>query len=178
MMTELSPPPIQAGGDPRTFTEYAMLRDEIGKLSHPARPDVDWIQVEKLCLALFELNGVELQSAAWYTLARTQTAGACGLSEGLSILEAIIVRQWTVLWPQAMQARTDIISTLVRRLQNILRRGTFQREDELTELCRSEKLLQSLRDALTCYGMRDAGQTGTLYEQIKSTIAQLKQEVV
>lgn len=178
MMSELSPQRIQTGGDPRTFSEYATLRDEIGKLSHPARPDVDWIHVEQLCLALFERNGVELQSAAWYTLARTHTAGACGLSEGLSILEAIITRQWTALWPQAMQARTDIITTLVRRLQNILRRWTFQREDELTELCRSEKLLESLRDTLTCNGMREAGQTGTLYEQLKSAIAHLKEGAV
>ncbi|MFT4269818.1 MAG: VasL domain-containing protein [Pantoea sp.] len=178
MMSELPPQPIQTGGDPRTFSEYVTLRDEIGKLSHPARPDVDWRHVEKLCLALFELNGVELQSASWYTLARIHTAGVHGLNEGLSILEALIARQWAVLWPQAMSARMDIISTLVRRLQNFLRCCMFQHQDELTGLYRSEALLQSLRDRLTGYGMRDAAQTGALYEQIKSAIAHLKEGAV
>ncbi|HDT0230103.1 TPA: hypothetical protein QIA71_005061, partial [Escherichia coli] len=39
------------------------LRDEISKLTHPARPDVDWRYVETLCLRLYEHNGVELQTA-------------------------------------------------------------------------------------------------------------------
>jgi type VI secretion system protein VasL len=61
---------LKTGGDPRTLPDYA-LRDELSKLTHPARPDVNWQYVEKLCLSLFEQNGVELQTAAWYTLART-----------------------------------------------------------------------------------------------------------
>lgn len=49
------------------------MRNELSKLTHPARPDVTWGYVEKRCLSLFELNGVELQTAAWYTLARYPT---------------------------------------------------------------------------------------------------------
>ena len=66
---------LKTGGDPRTLPDYAALRDELGKLTHPARPDVNWQYVEKLCLSLFEQNGVELQTAAWYTLARTHLSG-------------------------------------------------------------------------------------------------------
>lgn len=54
---------IKTGGDPRALPEYVGLREEMKKLSHPARPDVDWKYVEKLCLSLFEHNGVELQTA-------------------------------------------------------------------------------------------------------------------
>ena len=53
---------ISTGGDPRAFTEFGLLRDEISKLTHPARPDVDWQKVEQLSLALFRHNGVELQT--------------------------------------------------------------------------------------------------------------------
>ena len=60
-MTTLSEPYLKTGGDPRTLTDYAALRDELGKLSHPARPDVNWPHAEKLCLSLFEHNRVELQ---------------------------------------------------------------------------------------------------------------------
>ena len=85
---------LKTGGDPRMLPDYAALRDELNKLTHPARPDVSWHYVEKLCLSLFEQNGVELQTAVWYTLARTQLAGLFGLNEGLTILEALISHQW------------------------------------------------------------------------------------
>ncbi|EJL1096684.1 hypothetical protein PNO76_004243 [Escherichia coli] len=31
---------LKTGGDPRSLPDYAALRDEISKLTHPARPDV------------------------------------------------------------------------------------------------------------------------------------------
>ena len=107
---------LKTGGDPRTLPDYAALRDEIGKLAHPARPDVNWRYAEKLCLSLFEQNGVELQTAAWYTLARTHLAGLFGLNEGLSILEALISHQWGGLWPQAVHA--TISPNSARRLRS------------------------------------------------------------
>ncbi len=85
---------LTIGGDPRTMADYAKLREEMHKLSHPARPDIDWLYAERLCLSLFDRNGVELQTAAWYTLARTQLTGLSGLNEGLAILETLITRQW------------------------------------------------------------------------------------
>ncbi len=35
------------GGDPCTYKESGELQAEMSKLTHPARPDVDWRQVEK-----------------------------------------------------------------------------------------------------------------------------------
>ena len=70
-MTINSERQLKTGGDPRTLADYAALREEMNKLTHPARPDVNWQHAETLCLSLFEHNGVELQTAAWYTLART-----------------------------------------------------------------------------------------------------------
>ena len=66
---------LKTGGDPRGLPDFTPLRDELSKLTHPARPDVDWLYAEKLCLSLFEQNGAELQTAAWYTLTRLQLAG-------------------------------------------------------------------------------------------------------
>ena len=108
---------LTTGGDPRTLADYAKLREEMHKLSHPARPDVDWLYAERLCLSLFDRNGVELQTAAWYTLARTQLTGLSGLNEGLAILETLITRQWGSLWPQLVHARMEILCGLGKRLQ-------------------------------------------------------------
>ncbi|MBS1206048.1 MAG: hypothetical protein H6R25_2947 [Proteobacteria bacterium] len=134
---------IKTGGDPRTLPDYAALRDELSKLTHPARPDVNWHYVEKLCLSLFEQNGVELQTVAWYTLARTQLAGLFGLNEGLAILEALISHQWGALWPQPVHARMGILSSLSQRLQQLMRMIPLNYSD-LSQLYRAEQLLTSL----------------------------------
>ncbi len=60
-MNDITQRKIKTGGDPRSLPDYAALRDELSKLTHPARPDVNWRYAEKLCLSLFEQNGVELQ---------------------------------------------------------------------------------------------------------------------
>jgi type VI secretion system protein VasL len=38
--------------------------------------------VETLSLSLFQINGVELQTGAWYTLARSHLARVSELNEG------------------------------------------------------------------------------------------------
>ena len=72
---------LKTGGDPRSLPDYAALHDEISKLTHPARPDVDWHKVEQLSLTLFRHNGVELQTLAWYTVGRIRNAGLVGLAD-------------------------------------------------------------------------------------------------
>ncbi|VFS40376.1 type VI secretion system protein VasL [Enterobacter cancerogenus] len=76
----------------------------MNKLTHPARPDVNWQLAETLCLSLFEHNGIELQTTAWYTLARTHLAGLYGMNEGLAILATLVARQWGEIWPQPVHA--------------------------------------------------------------------------
>lgn len=64
------------GGDPCTYKESGELQAEMSKLTHPARPDVDWRQVEKLCLALFRQNGGGTTDAGLLRTGDNQTAGA------------------------------------------------------------------------------------------------------
>jgi Uncharacterized protein conserved in bacteria len=152
---------LKTGGDPRTLVDYARLRDEINKLSHPARPDVDWHLAETLCLSLFEQNGVELQTAAWYTLARTQLAGLYGLNEGLAILSALVSRQWGSFWPQPVHARMEILSALSKRLQQHMRTQTLTYSD-LSQLYQAEAHLKSLDDVLQRLELKHAGQMEAL----------------
>ncbi len=152
---------IKTGGDPRTLADYAALRDELSKLTHPARPDVSWQHVEKLCLSLFEQNGVELQTAAWYTLARTQQAGVSGLNEGLAILEALISHQWGALWPQPVHARMEILSNLSLRLQQVMRTLPLNYSD-LSQLYTAEQQLTSLGAILERLELKHLSQFDTL----------------
>lgn len=152
---------LKTGGDPRSLADYARLRDEINKLAHPARPDVDWNLAETLCLSLFEQNGVELQTAAWYTLVRTRLAGLYGLNEGLAILSALVSRQWGSVWPHPVHARMEILSALSKRLQQHMRTQTLTYSD-LSQLYQAEEHLKALDDVLQRLELKHAGQLEAL----------------
>ncbi len=165
---------IKTGNDPRALADYAALREELSKLTHPARPDVSWSIVENRCLSLFEVNGVDLQTAAWYTLARTHIGAVAGMNEGLVILSALVSYQWAVMWPQPVAQRVDILAGLSQRLQKVFRTLTLTRHD-LQELYQSEKLLTALNDALGRHELKQACQLEVLARQIQQMLIRLEQ---
>lgn len=152
---------LRTGGDPRALADYAILREELSKLTHPARPDVNWHKVEQLCLNLFQQNGIELQTASWYTQARLQLIGLAGLNEGLAILEALVSRQWSSLWPQPAHARVEILSGLSQRLHQSLRSMTLEYRD-LPQIYQAEKLIVALCDMLQRIELKHVSQLETL----------------
>ncbi|MGQ6547502.1 type VI secretion system ImpA family N-terminal domain-containing protein [Serratia sp. JSRIV001] len=172
-MTFLSQRYLKTGGDPRALADYAALRDELSKLTHPARPDVGWHYAEKLCLSLFEHNGVELQTAAWYTLTRTQLAGVAGLNEGLSIIEALVSHQWGALWPQPVHARVEILSALTQRLHGVLRTLNWQYSD-LSALYQSEQRLKHFSEVLQRLELRHMSQLDTLVQLLHIAAVRLE----
>jgi len=172
-MNDISPRKIKTGGDPRTLPDYAALRDELNKLTHPARPDVNWRYAEKLCLSLFELNGVELQTLSWYTLVRTQLAGLFGLNEGLAILEALISHQWGALWPQPVHARMEILSSLSQRLQQRMRSLPLNYSD-LSQLYRAEQLLTGLGEVLQRLELKHLSQLDMLRTRMHNSAIRLE----
>ncbi len=164
---------FQTGGDPRALMDYAALRDEMSKLTHPARPDVDWPYAEKLCLSLFEQNGVELQTAAWYTLVRTQRAGMYGLNEGLAILAALVSRQWENLWPRPVNARMEILRSLSKRLQQVMRTLPLTRSDQ-SQLYQVEAHLKALEKVLQHLELKHVSQLDALLTQVHNAAVRLE----
>lgn len=120
-MTALFEMRIRVGGDPRDFSEFVALCDELTKLNHSACPDVDWAKVEHLCLTLFEKNGAEVQTVAYFVLARSYLHGLEGMTEGLTLIEAL-GREWSCLWPPMSSVRVDILAWLFAQMQPLLRR--------------------------------------------------------
>lgn len=164
---------LKTGGDPRALADYAALHDELNKLTHPARPDVNWPFVEKRCISLFELNGVELQTTAWYTLARTHLTGVYGLNEGLAILAALITRQWGNLWPQPVHARMEILSGLSKRLCQVMRTLTLN-ETDLGQLYQAEQNLTAMGDALQRLELKHLSQMDTLCALLHNVAVRLE----
>ena len=172
-MTTHSERHLKTGGDPRTLADYAALRDEMNKLTHPARPDVNWQLAETLCLSLFEHNGIELQTTAWYTLARTHLAGLYGMNEGLAILATLVARQWGEIWPQPVHARMEILSALSRRLQQAMRTRTLTYAD-LSQLYQAEEHLNTLGEVLQRLELKHASQLDALRILMHNTAARLE----
>jgi len=164
---------LKTGGDPRAVADYVALREEMSKLTHPARPDVDWPYAEKLCLSLFEHNGVELQTAAWYTLVRTQRAGMYGLNEGLAILAALVSRQWENLWPRPVNARMEILSSLSKRLQQVMRTLPLIRSDQ-SQLNQVEAHLKTLEKVLERLELKHVSQLDALLTQVHNAAVRLE----
>ncbi|GDX04410.1 hypothetical protein BSPA111_05760 [Buttiauxella sp. A111] len=172
-MHDVQPRPVKTGSDPRTLADFIALREEMAKLSHPARPDVDWKQAEALSLSLFERNGVELQTGAWYTLARCHLARVSGMNEGLAILNALLNYQWAQLWPQPVHARAEILNGLFQRLQTTFRTFSLSHSD-VPSLMQAENLLATLDDVLTRQALKHACQTVPLMQQVHNARVRLE----
>lgn len=174
-MNPLSERYLKTGGDPTMLQDYISLNDEMSKFAHSARPDVDWTRVQKLCLALFERNGVELQTTAWYTQVRMQLAGLSGLNEGLAILEALISHNWGTLWPRQGHARMEILSSLSRRIQQLMRTLPMSYSDlNLSQLYQSEHLLARLNEFLDQRELKQLSQFDVLATLMHNTAIRLE----
>lgn len=160
-MNDIHSHKIKTGGDPRALPDYSALRDELAKFSHPARPDVDWGRIEQLCLSLFRQNGVELQTAVWYTLARTRLIGMPGLNEGLAVMEMLLTHHWGTMWPQPVHGRIEILAGFSQRLQSLLRTFTL-RYGDLPLIYQAERHLNAMRDVLARLELKNASQIGDL----------------
>lgn len=175
-MTALFEMRIRVGGDPRGFSEFTVLRAEVAKLNHPACPDVDWAKVEQSCLALFEQNGAELQTACFYTLARAQRHGLEGITQGVVLLEALS-REWTSLWPPMASVRLDLLGWLFDQLQLLMRSMAMtahsvpaltQLDTELARL-HARLLPQGANPLLTLQALRH--QVGSLIQRLEQSYA-------
>ncbi|WP_207265085.1 OmpA family protein [Pseudomonas sp. GW101-3H06] len=142
-MTALFEMRVRIGGDPRGLGEFVALHGELLKLDHPACPDVDWAKVEQLCLVLFRLNGADLQSAAAFTLARSQRYGLEGMAQGLALMDTL-AGEWPNLWPAMASVREDILAWLFHQLQFVLR-GLSMDAQSLAALARVDTELLRLQ---------------------------------
>jgi len=119
-MTALLATPGRIGADPRQLDAFKRLCRELAKLNHPACPDMDWQQVEGLCLAVFRKNGIDLQTAVAFVLAHGHQRGVEGLVQGFALLEGL-AGQWEQVWPMADGTRLEILDWLYRQVLVLLR---------------------------------------------------------
>jgi type VI secretion system protein VasL len=141
---------IRLGGDPRATPEYRALRTELAKLAHPACPDVDWFEVERLCIALLGRVGADLQTAATYTLARGHLYRLEGLLDGLGLIERL-VEEWPQLWPRGTSVKVDVLGWLFAQFLPMLRVMALS-GSELSRLRQLDTVLETIQQGLLLQG--------------------------
>lgn len=139
-------PTLRLGADPRGHAEYVLLNDELAKLGHPACPDVDWAKVEHYCVALFQHNGADLQTAAAFALARSHRDSLGGLAQGLALLQSL-ANAWAQVWPAMASARLEVLAWLFGQLQPWLRSLALQPR-YLPALLQVQAALEQLNETL------------------------------
>ncbi len=171
---------MTVGGDPRGYTETETIREEMAKLSHPARPDVNWLRVEQSCQALFSKSGVDLRTAVFYTVARSHQAGLMGLNEGLGIVRTLVSRHWAQMWPQQTHTRVELLSWLSGSVLQRLRALSlsyadlpviYQVEKEVAQLCSTLQLLELKQLSRLEPVQLWLQQAATMLEQVDETSA-------
>lgn len=166
---------LRIARDPRGFVEFAALSNELDKLSHPACPDVDWAQVERLCVILFQQNGADLQTAAAFTLARGHLCGLAGVLEGVALLQALIAH-WSQLWPPMAAVRLDVLKALFTQLPALLR-GLEMRGENVSSLVHLDAELQRLQALLIGHAQQPVAGLQRLREQIAQILQRVERSL-
>ncbi|MFM5854456.1 VasL domain-containing protein [Aeromonas rivipollensis] len=145
---------LKVGRDPRMLPEYEALRAEINKLSHASRPEVDWQRIHQLASLIFEKHGVDLQTAIYFTLARSRLQGLSGFTEGCEFLANLIVTQWESFWPPVHQerARIEMLDWFIARISDVIRQYQISHEDKRL-IYRCERALQLISEKLHNAGL-------------------------
>ncbi|MDM5125307.1 VasL domain-containing protein [Aeromonas salmonicida] len=145
---------LKVGRDPRMLPEYEALRSEINKLSHASRPEVDWLKIHRLASLIFEKHGVDLQTAIYFTLARSRLQGLNGFTEGCEFLANLIVTQWESFWPPVHQerARVEMLDWFIARISDVIRQYQISHEDKRL-VYRCERALQLISEKLHNVGL-------------------------
>lgn len=165
---------IVTGGDPRPFTEYQTLAQEMAKQQHPARPDIDWQLVEQMALRLFKQHGVDLQSVAWYCLARAHRQQLSGVLEGMQLLQALLAYQWSRVWPEKLSLRLAVLLSLAKQLQQLLRVWHYHPAD-VTDLQALQQSVTALLAQLNRHSDTEPTELSALVKQIDNILAALAQ---
>ncbi|EQA0895717.1 type VI secretion system protein VasL [Escherichia coli] len=163
---------FRTGGDPCTYKESGELQAEMSKLTHPARPDVDWRRVEKLSLALFRQNGVELQTLVCYVLAITRRQGLAGMADGLGSLD-ILLQRWADFWPVQVHSRISLLSWVTEKMQQALRALDIQYQD-LPQIYRCVQHLSAIETTLQQCELWHMTKLDVLSGQFRNTALRLE----
>lgn len=164
------------GGDPRRFTEFETIKAEINKLSQASQPVPDWALIDISARALFEKNGVDLLTACYFTLARTQIYGLKGFTEGCEVVAALVSGHWeSAFWPEQPEQRIGALDWFNSRPGRLIRQQAFTLPQQPL-LVRASCALEKIADKLEQIPLSRASRIENLYIFIQNQLDKLAKE--
>ena len=140
------------GEDVRSFSEYALLQEEIDKLSSPtASASVDWKKVGDLSQDILGAKSKHLHSAIYLCHSLLIQRGFGGLADGTGVLRDLLENYWDTLYPgtKRMRARKNVfewwINITVSAISN-LRDTTGTKEDIKTVIGNVEAIEKFIQE--------------------------------
>jgi len=168
---------MHIGGDPRNFLEFSEIRNEINKMNHPAASEMDFELIETLALELFRQNGVDLQTAAYYTFAKTKLVGLEGFSEGCELIAMLVTQHWREFWPDNEVARIDMLDWLNNRIGYDVRNFSFTTK-QIPLLLQIEQPLKAIVEKLKGEKLKKTPKIVELYDYVKNTRTTLEKRLI
>lgn len=149
-MVEQRFPIHTTGNNPIAQPEFSRIKTQINYLNRPGK-SVDWALIAYEAQQLFTRYGIDLQTAAYYTLARTHQQGLAGFTEGIELLAYLLNHHWDNIWPTQLTARLNTLNWLNGRVSPRLRKATYTTGD-LRLLYRAERALNLIQTTLIQQG--------------------------
>lgn len=164
------------GGDPRRFTEFETIKAEINKLSQPSQPVPDWALIDISARTLFEKNGVDLLTACYFTLARSQIYGLKGFTEGCELVASLVSDYWSsAFWPEQPEQRIDALDWFNSRPGRLIRQQSFTLSQRPL-LVRACGALEKIADKLEQIPLSQSSRIENLYIFIQNQLDKLEKE--
>lgn len=168
---------LHLGNDPRNYLEFTEIRHEINKLNHPAAENVDFSQIVSLAQILFTKNGIDLQTAAYLTFAKTRLDGLDGFKEGCEIIAELINDHWQQFWPKEETIRINILDWLNNRTGQEVRNFPYTTKD-IALLIQLERPLKTIVEKLKSENLKKTSKIFELFEYIKNTRTTLEKRLI
>lgn len=122
---ELGRSPLQleapAGVDPREGTTFALLSEQMDKLTDIHSPgEPDWAQVADLSQRYLRTEAKDLAVACWMMAAWVRLHGTPGLVAGATVLNDLHRSHWDTMLPARVRARRNLMAWLIEWLGKTL----------------------------------------------------------
>lgn len=137
---------IKVSQDPQNQDAFMRIKEQINYLNRHDKI-VNWLVIEQESQRLFTEYGFDLQTAVYYTFAKTQRLGLVGFTEGCELLSHLIIGYWSNIWPTQLSGRISILNWLNARMSPILHQYSYTFND-LRLLYRIERALSLIQAKL------------------------------
>jgi len=165
---------VSIGGDPRSYSEFAAIRDEINKLNDPNSGQIDANKITQLAFALFNKNGIDLQTLVYFAYVQTKLHDVDGFYKAI-VLIARFINDFAQIWPYSASAKINILNWLISKVGNKVR--TFTRETcDISFLMQMEEPLKKIVDKLRQENLATTCSLTNLYEYIHVARCNLEQQ--